>query len=163
MYAAETAPLGLLDNATYFQAAVSYSDSHLIKNNFQFAVQEGERLPYVPYFSYSWSARYEEAMNTKLKGYAQFDIAHKGDMYNDLRTATSKGFPRVLQPPYEVMNLRFGLNPIEGHWTAELYISNLWNKDAVVYTNTGNFDFRQTINEPRVFGMRLNYRWGKGE
>jgi iron complex outermembrane receptor protein len=145
------------------QAAVSYSDSHIISNKFSFPVPVGERLPYVPYFSYSWSARYEAPLSNSLKAYWQYDIAHKGDMYNDLRSQSSKGFPRVLQPPYEVMNVRVGINPSGAKWLAELYISNLWNKDAVIYTNTGNFDFRQTVNEPRVFGMRLNYRWGKGE
>jgi hypothetical protein len=29
------------------------------------------------------------------------------------------------------------------------------------YTNEGNFDLRQTVNEPRVFGARLTYRGGK--
>ncbi len=59
------------------------------------------------------------------------------------------------------MNLRFGLNPKGGHWLTEFYITNLTDKNAIVYTNTGNFDLRQTTNEPRVFGVRLNYRFGK--
>ena len=37
----------------------------------------------------------------------------------------------------------------------------LENKNAIVYSNTGNFDLRLTTNEPRVFGVRLSYRWGK--
>ena len=44
----------------------------------------------------------------------------------------------------------------------ELYITNLTDKNAIIYTNTGNFDLRYTINEPRVFGLRLSYRFGKG-
>jgi hypothetical protein len=42
-----------------------------------------------------------------------------------------------------------------------LYITNLANKNAVIYTNEGNFDLRETVNEPRVFGVRLSYRFGK--
>jgi outer membrane receptor protein involved in Fe transport len=60
------------------------------------------------------------------------------------------------------MNLRFGLNPGSERWLAEFFITNLTDKNAIVYTNTGNFDLRYTTNEPRVFGLRLNYRWGKG-
>jgi len=30
-------------------------------------------------------------------------------------------------------------------------------------TNTGNYNRRQTTNEPRVFELRLSYRWGNGE
>ena len=71
------------------------------------------------------------------------------------------GLPRILQPSYTIMNLRFGLNPVNAHWLAEFYIDNLADKNAIVYSNTGNFDLRLTTNEPRVFGVRLNYRFGK--
>jgi outer membrane receptor protein involved in Fe transport len=54
------------------------------------------------------------------------------------------------------------LNPINDHWLAEFYITNLADKNAIVYSNTGNFDLRLTTNEPRVFGVRLSYRFGKG-
>jgi outer membrane receptor protein involved in Fe transport len=69
--------------------------------------------------------------------------------------------PRILQPDYGITNLRFGLNPEGGRWLAELYVTNVADENAIVYTNTYNFDLRQTTNEPRVFGLRLNYRFGK--
>ena len=83
-------------------------------------------------------------------------------MWDDLHVVGSNGFPRLLQPEYTLMNLRFGLNSEGEQWGAEFYITNLADKNAIIYTNTGNFDLRQTTNEPRVFGLRLNYRWGKG-
>jgi outer membrane receptor protein involved in Fe transport len=82
-------------------------------------------------------------------------------MWNDLQTNGLNGLPRVLQPGYSVMNLRLGVNQTAEHVTAEFYITNLTNKTAVIYTNEGNFDLRQTVNEPRVFGVRLSYRFGK--
>lgn len=57
-----------------------------------------------------------------------------------------------------------GVNPfnqVDAHWLTEFYITNLANKNAVVYTNEGNFDLRETVNEPRVFGVRVSYRFGK--
>jgi outer membrane receptor protein involved in Fe transport len=106
--------------------------------------------------------RYERPLGVKLKGYAQFDLAHKGDMWNDLHVGLgTTGLPRVLQPAYTLVNLRFGLNPPGSQWLAELYVSNLTNKTAILYTNPGNYDIRHTINEPRVYGVRLNYRFGK--
>jgi outer membrane receptor protein involved in Fe transport len=148
------------------QASASYTDSHLISvppdpayNLFRPNI--GERLPYVPYFSYSANVRYEQPLSGRVNGYWQFDIAHKGDMWDDLHVAGSNGFPRMLQPPYSIMNLRFGMSPPGGEWLAELYVTNLANKNAIVYTNTGNFDLRQTVNEPRVYGVRLSYRFGK--
>jgi iron complex outermembrane recepter protein len=145
--------------------SASYNDARVLTNNFNnasFAVSPGERLPYDPYFSFSANARYETRLKDGLKGYVQYDIARKGDMWNDLQTSGSNGLPRVLQPGYSIMNLRFGLHQSDSRWLSELYIANLANKNAVIYTNEGNFDLRQTRNEPRVFGLRLSYRWGKG-
>jgi outer membrane receptor protein involved in Fe transport len=105
--------------------------------------------------------RYETPLSARLLGYAQYDIAYKGDMYNNLSSVTGNGFPRFLQPPYDIMNLRIGFNPPSGRGLAEFYITNLANKNAIIFTNTGNYDVRQTTNEPRVFGVRLNYRFGK--
>jgi len=146
----------------HMQAAVSYNDAHLITSKYsQFDANVGERLPYSPYFSWSGNIRYQTPLGQALSGYAQFDIAHKGDMWNDLHVEGSNGFPRILQPDYSIMNFRIGLNPSGGHWLAELFVTNLANKNAIIYSNTGNFDLRQTVNEPRVYGIRLNYRFGK--
>jgi len=144
------------------QAATSYTDPHITSSPYaDFQGNIGERLPYVPYLSWSWNLRYEHPLNKDLRGYAQFDISHKGDMWNDFHIQGSNGFPRILQPSYSIMNLRTGLNPEGGHWLAEFYITNLADKNAIIFSNTGNFDLRETTNEPRVYGLRLNYRFGK--
>jgi iron complex outermembrane receptor protein len=153
-----------LTDAWSLQASGSYTDSRLVSTQFTtFEPNVGERLPYVPYFSWSWNLRYEHPLPfaTGLRGYAQIDMAHKGDMWDDLHVAGSNGFPRLLQPDYSITNLRFGLSPEGGHWLTEVYVTNLTDKNAIVYTNTGNFDLRDTTNEPRVYGLRLNYRFGK--
>ncbi|MFZ1906467.1 MAG: TonB-dependent receptor [Steroidobacteraceae bacterium] len=145
-----------------FQGSVSYTDSHLISTQYEtFEAEVGERLPYVPYFNWSGNLRYEHPLSSQLNGYWQWDIAHKGDMWDDLHVAGSNGFPRMLQPEYSIMNLRLGMNPVGGEWLAELYVTNLTDKNAIIYTNTGNFDLRQTTNEPRTFGVRVSYRFGK--
>jgi iron complex outermembrane receptor protein len=144
------------------QAAGSYTDAHVSSSPYAtFQANIGERLPYVPFLSWSWNVRYEHPINKDLRGYGQFDIAHKGDMWNDFNIQGSNGFPRILQPSYSVMNLRIGLSPEGGHWLGEFYITNLADKNAIIFSNTGNFDIRQTTNEPRVFGLRVNYRFGK--
>jgi iron complex outermembrane recepter protein len=146
------------------QASGSYNDSRLQTNTYEnenFVVVPGERLPYVPYFSYSANVRYEHPITPSYSGYVQYDIAHKGDMWSDLRVTNASGFARSLQPDYSISNLRFGIKVPDEHWSAEVYITNLFDKDAVIFTNTGNYDNRQTTNEPRVFGLHLSYRWGK--
>ncbi len=148
------------------QISGSYDDSHLVTNTFQnvnFVVLPTERLPFVPYFSYSANARYEKPVGAGLKGFVQYDIAHKGNMWSDLRVVDRHGFGRSLQPAYDISNVRFRVQGPDDRWTAEAYITNVFDKNAVIYSNTANYDHRQTTNEPRVIGVRLGYRWGKGE
>jgi outer membrane receptor protein involved in Fe transport len=151
-----------------FEASANYNDSRLtsIKPDFTGVLTDmivpNERLPFVPYFSWSADARYERFLTRDLKGYIQYDIAHKGDMWSDLRALPNPdlgklGTSRVLQPEYNISNIRLGIE--RDAWTLEAYISNLWNTDAVIYVNTGNYDDRQTTNEPRVFGLRASYKW----
>jgi iron complex outermembrane receptor protein len=146
------------------QGALNYTDAELTSNTYlnpYFEVPPGSRLPYAPYFNWSGNVRYQTPFAKQLVGYAQYDIAYKGDMYNNLSSETGNGFPRFLQPPYDIMNVRIGLNPADARWLAEFYITNLANKNAIIFTNTGNYDVRYTTNEPRVFGLRLSYRFGK--
>ena len=164
VYGSETEIKYQVNNAFSFDLMASYNDSHVLTNTFQnssFQVTPGERLPYVPYFNWSANARYEKPLKDSLHWYGQYDAEHKGDMWNDLQSNGYNQLPRVLQPGYTVMNLRFGLNHTKSHWLAEFYITNLTNKNAVIYTNEGNYDLRYTRNEPRVFGARFSYRWGK--
>jgi outer membrane receptor protein involved in Fe transport len=152
----------ITDNLT-FQASVDYTQASVTSTvTPAYQAYVGERLPFAPYFSWSWNARYEHPLQQNLRGYLQFDMAHKGDMYNGLNpNDPNTGLPRILQPSYTIMNLRFGLTPPDSRWLAELYVDNLTDKNAIIYSNTGNFDLRLTTNEPRVFGIRLNYRFGK--
>src|ERR1700733_2879158 len=151
-----TDDLTLQASVDYTQASVTSTVTPAYQN------YVGERLPFAPYFSWSWNARYEHPLQQNLRGYLQFDMAHKGDMYNGLNpNDPNTGLPRILQPSYTLMNLRLGLNPPNERWLAEFYITNLTDKNAIVYSNTGNYDLRETTNEPRVFGIRVNYRFGK--
>jgi outer membrane receptor protein involved in Fe transport len=164
IYGAETNIAWQVNDNWTLQAAANYTDGHVTSaatpDNQAYV---GERLPFSPYFNWSWNARYEQPLGRSLRGYFQFDMAHKGDMWNGLNpNDVNTGLPRILQPAYTLMNLRLGLNPPDGKWLAEFYITNLTDKNAIVYSNTGNFDLRLTTNEPRVYGLRLSYRFGKG-
>jgi outer membrane receptor protein involved in Fe transport len=143
--------------------AGNYNDSILTSNaydNPEFAVSSGQRLPFVPYFKGSASARYEMPLGPSFNTYAQFDISYTGDMWSDLNTSTLSSTSRSLQPSYTLSNIRVGLNNAKDSWGVEAYITNLGNTRAVIYTNKYNYDGRETTNEPRVFGLRLKYRFG---
>ncbi|MGP8228755.1 MAG: TonB-dependent receptor [Steroidobacteraceae bacterium] len=164
IYGAESNIDYKVDEHLSFQASVDYTDSRVTSAaTAAYDSYVNERLPFAPYFSWSWNARYQRPVSDALKGYVQFDMADKGDMWNGLNPDDKNtGLPRILQPPYIIMNLRMGVNPGGSEaWFAEAYVTNLANKNAIIYSNTGNFDLRLTVNEPRVFGVRLSYRWGK--
>jgi iron complex outermembrane receptor protein len=162
IYGAESNVELKLNEHWSMQAAGSYTDAHLTSTQYAtFQGNVGERLPFVPYFSYSANVRYQRPLFGGLSAYVQFDLAHKGDMWNDLHVAGSNGFGRIDQPGYSIMNLRMGISPEGGRWLAELYVRNLADKNAIIYSNTGNFDLRESTNEPRVIGLRINYRFGK--
>ena len=92
-------------------------------------------------------------------------ISHKGDRWSDLRALANPtlgsraGSARVLEPEYNISDVRLGISSASGAWTVEGYITNLWNTDAIILVNTGNYDTRQTTNEPRVIGVHLSYRF----
>ncbi len=164
IYGAESNVDYKVDEHLALQASVNYTDSRVTSpSTSAYEPFVNERLPFAPYFSWSWNARYQRAVSDELQGYVQFDMADKGDMYNGLNpNDKNTGLPRILQPSYIIMNLRLGVNPGGSEaWFAEAYVTNLANKNAIIYSNTGNFDLRLTVNEPRVFGVRLSYRWGK--
>ena len=164
IYGVESNVVFKLTDDLSFQGAINYTDASVVSTvTPAYQAYVGERLPFSPYFSWSFNVRYEHPLMSGAHGYAQFDMAHKGDMYNGLNpNDKNTGLPRILQQAYTLMNLRLGLNPVGDKWLAEFYITNLADKNAIVYSNSGNFDLRLTTNEPRVFGLRLSYRFGKG-
>lgn len=168
IYGAESNVAVRITDGLTFELTANYNDPRLttVKPDFTGVltamIVPNERLPFVPYLSYSANIRYERSLSSELKGYLQYDIAHKGDMWSDLRAVSNPalgkgGDARVLQPEYNISNVRFGVE--RASWTLEAYVSNLWNTNAVILVNTANYDNRQTTNEPRVFGLRASYKW----
>jgi len=50
--------------------------------------------------------RYEQPFSSNLRGYAQFDVAHKGDMWNELTPKDKNiNLPRILQPDYTIAEI----------------------------------------------------------
>lgn len=129
-----------------------------------FPIAVDERLPYVPYLKASASARYDWPLGDSYNAFVQYDESHTGSMWSSLNLADSavSGLQqRYLQPDYNLGALRFGVNGGEDSWGLEGYVNNVSNTHAVIYINTGNFDKRETTNPPRMFGLRVKYRFGK--
>ena len=66
-------------------------------------------------------------------------------------------------PGYNIANGRVGL--AHGNWSGNLFIDNLTNKQALITANNTSFQFnipqvvRYSTNQPRTYGLQLNYKW----
>jgi iron complex outermembrane recepter protein len=170
IYGAETNFAYRLGGLTV-QANANYNDSRLVsvKPNFSGVLTQmivpDETLPFVPYFSYSANARYEKSLSSALSGYLEYDFSHTGDRWSDLRALSNPelgaraGTARTLEPEYNIEDVRLGVESADGAWSLEGYITNLANTDAIILVNTGNYDRRETTNEPRVIGVHVAYNF----
>lgn len=171
IYGAETNFAYQIIDGLTLEANANYNDSRLVSVKPDFSgvltqmIVPNETLPFVPYFSYSANVRYDRTLGTALNGFIEYDISHKGDRWSDLRALSNPalgsraGSARVLEPEYNISDVRFGVSTAGGAWTIEGYVTNLWNTDAIVLVNTGNYDNRETTNQPRVIGVHLSYRF----
>lgn len=171
IYGAETNFAYRIIDGLTLEATANYNDSRLVSVQPDFSgvltqmIVPNETLPFVPYFSYSANVRYDRSLGAALTGFIEYDIAHKGDRWSDLRALANPtlgsraGSARVLQPQYNISDVRLGIQSPDDTWTLEGYITNLWNTDAVILVNTGNYDRRETTNQPRVIGVHVSYRF----
>ena len=169
IYGAETNVAYRIIDGLTLQATANYNDSRLTSVQPDFSgvltqmIVPNETLPFVPYFSYSANVRYETPFSTALNGFLEYDISHKGDRWSDLRALANPalgsraGSARSLEPEYNISDVRFGVESSDGAWTLEGYITNLWDTNAIILVNTGNYDRRETTNEPRVIGLHVGY------
>jgi outer membrane receptor protein involved in Fe transport len=71
--------------------------------------------------------------------------------------------PQILQPSYNIGDLRFGVD--HDDWSLQLFVSNITDERAVLFANPYEFDYffgrsRVTVNRPREFGIRWIQRFG---
>lgn len=171
IYGAETNFAYRIAPGLTVQANANYNDSRLVSVRPDFSgvltqmIVPDETLPFVPYFSWSANARYERPVSSALSGYIEYDISHTGDRWSDLRAlpnpdlGSRSGSARSLEPEYNIADIRVGVESEGGAWSLEGYVTNLANTDAVILVNTGNYDRRETTNEPRVIGVHIAYNF----
>ena len=167
--AAATDRLKIGVNATWLDSQVDDGFNFLVP------VPAGSRLPLSPEFKGSFFAQYTAPVNwfggRANRAYARFQFSHTGDMLNQVEPYTCCDFddpnygpaPQVLQPSYNISDLRFGVDGDD--WNLALFVNNLTDERAVLYDNPFEFDHffgkgRQTINRPREYGIRYTKRFG---
>jgi iron complex outermembrane receptor protein len=116
---------------------------------------DGDRIPYVPKFTAGLAAQYEWAINENFNGFARVDANHVGGSYSDFRPSYT--YTRYIKP-YDLMNLRVGVEAKSDKWGVYLFATNVFNKLAVVNATSSAIGQNLTsavAAPPRTIGVNL--------
>jgi outer membrane receptor protein involved in Fe transport len=126
--------------------SASYVDARLAEDVPSLQAEDGERIPTVPEWTISATARQDFQLTSTISGYAQADYQYVDGAWNGLDATT-----RVRVPSRQLVNLRTGTK--FDRWELELYVNNLFDERGVLYHNNALFNW-QVLVRPRTAGLR---------
>ncbi len=126
-------------------------------------IPEGSRLPLTPKFKGAGSLQYNFPMWGR-DAYVLGQVSYTGSSVNQLQESTLDDgpAPQLKQSSYTIADVSLGLR--DADWEATLFINNLTDERANLFSNPFYFDYfwgraRQSVNRPREFGVRFTYHW----
>jgi iron complex outermembrane receptor protein len=133
--------------------SVSYVDAQLQKTLPQIGAK-GDSLPGVPNWTIGFAVDYERPISESLAWFGRIDTSY----VSKFRSSISPTDPsRRDGGDYMIANARLGLaGEGDQSWTLALYANNLFDKRAVVGTQSNLFGDYQFINRPREIGLQAN-------
>jgi len=145
----------LTDNFT-LNGALSYNDTELVSTG-QGIVRTlpiGSELPLTPEVQASVRGRYTWTLENKWDAFAQVGWIYAGDTYPSI-VASEVEQAGGRQDSYNIGNASIGV--MKDQWSVKLYVKNLTDERAELYTNTQDDILRTTTNRPRTFGLSVSY------
>ncbi len=117
---------------------------------------DGSELPYAPEFSANGLMRYESSIFEQFTGSIQFDFTTRSHHFGE---AQNTDVSRL--SGYTLFNARVGLEPLEGNWSAALWIKNLSDKEYFQYVNDlqGLGSIIRTPGYPQTFGLDVSFKF----
>ncbi len=117
-----------------------------------------------PPIQFSLRARYEWTM-ASYNTFVQFGATHTGHSFTQGGSnptlaaggAINTTLLRFENPAYSTYDASMGV--AKDAWNAHLYVQNLSNSNASLFTNTGQFVVAETVIRPRVIGVKLGYKF----
>jgi iron complex outermembrane recepter protein len=141
-------------------ASASYSSSEVAHDDSSIGAREGEQLPGIPKWTFSFSGNYEFPLTDDLKGFLAGGVNYKGDTKTSFFGGTSANgtalvpsSPNYTIPHYTTADLRLGVNI--KHFEVSLYATNLFNQYGFQSATTAAFGGTATILRPRTVGAVL--------
>jgi iron complex outermembrane recepter protein len=117
-----------------------------------------------PPIQFSLRARYDWSV-ASYGAFAQFGASHTGHSFTQagsnptiaISGIVSTGRLRFEDPAYTTYDASLGV--AKDAWSAHLYVQNLTNSNASLFTNTDQFIVSQTVLRPRVIGAAFGYKF----
>jgi iron complex outermembrane receptor protein len=116
-----------------------------------------------PPIQFSLRARYEWTVET-YNAFVQFGATHTGHSFTQggsnpsiSATGINTTVLRFENPAYSTYDAAAGI--AKDAWNAHLYVQNLSNSNASLFTNTGQFAVAETVVRPRVIGVKFGYKF----
>lgn len=116
-----------------------------------------------PPMQFSLRARYEWAINS-YNAFVQFGATHTDHSFTQGGSNPSIAVAginttdlRFEDPAYSTYDASMGV--AKDAWNAHLYVQNLSNSNASVFTNSGQFVVAETVIRPRVIGAKFGYKF----
>jgi outer membrane receptor protein involved in Fe transport len=117
-----------------------------------------------PPIQFSLRARYEWNIES-YEAFVQFGASHVGHSFTQAGSnpaiaasgAVSTARLRFEDPAYTTLDASTGV--AKDAWSARLYVDNLTNSNASVFTNADQFIVAQTVLRPRVIGGVIGYKF----
>jgi outer membrane receptor protein involved in Fe transport len=116
-----------------------------------------------PPIQFSLRARYEWSFD-EYNAFVQFAATHTGHSFtqggsnpaiSDQGVTTT--VLRFENPAYSTYDASAGI--AKDAWSAHVYVQNLSNSNASLFTNTAQFVLAQTVVRPRVIGVKIAYKF----
>ena len=115
-----------------------------------------------PPIQFNLRLRYETQL-ADYHAFVQAGATHTGHSFTQAGSnptlaaggAINTTFLRFEDPAYSQFDASAGV--ARNHWTAQLFVQNLTDKIASVFTSTGQFVEAQTVTRPRVLGLTFGY------
>ena len=117
-----------------------------------------------PPIQFNLRARYEWAFND-YNAFVQVGATHTGHSFTQAGAnptlsageAISTTTLRFENPAYSTYDASMGV--AKDAWNAHVFVQNLSNSNASLFTNTGQFVVAQAVIRPRVIGVNIGYKF----
>ncbi|MDT9598807.1 TonB-dependent receptor [Sphingosinicella rhizophila] len=110
----------------------------------------GNRLQNAPEWTVNAAARFDQPIGGKLNLFGVGQLS-----YTDGSFVTPDNDPQFVREPRTLVNLRAGIESVDGRWQVEAWATNLFNEVAIEYSHEFLGTVYSQLNPPRMYGVTL--------